>query len=366
MNKGLVVVQQYLSWKGHYRQYFENLLNSKYNNLYVSDDDEQYENGTWIKSDFDSEKPLTIKSKIQGRFVNSYAAYKALGNSHYRVLHLIEFEPLTYLILRRGFKGKKVLITIHSSDRLHFHNWISNKISGFQRWLLDLSLRHAVKNKALIITHYQCHKKSIQGIVGDKYHDQVIVVEYPAPKPDSKETKVLKISSSPKFLIYGQIREDKGIFEFLSDESTKDIDITIAGKIVDKRILEFSNRKNLRIVDKFLSSEEISHLVDSHDFMLLPYPTHYTNGAGTFKDSLAKAMPVVCSNIPIFEEIIGKYEVGVLFNHPSEILSKTSKIRPEEYERLSENCLRYALTFDWNYMRDAYFQLYDQNLAMLD
>jgi glycosyltransferase involved in cell wall biosynthesis len=365
MNRNLIIVQQYLSWKGHYRQYFENLHHVKYKVLYVSNNPEIYENAKWIKSDFVSEKPFTIQQKIKGRFLNSYKIFKYLSSASFDVIHLIEFEPLTYLLFANKLsKNARFLITIHSSDKLHFSNWFNNWISGLQRRILNLALNKAVRSGAIFVTHYHCHKESIIGTIGEQFRNRVNVIEYPAPNPDSDKIKIPSQQNGvlTKYLIYGQIREDKGIYEFLQNESTKELKITIAGKILDQRILEFSDRTNLTIIDKFLDESEILDLVKNHDFMLLPYPPQYTNGAGTFKDSLAKAMPVVCSSIPIFQEIITKHQVGILFDHPSEIVKKVGKLSSSEYEEISKNCLRYAYTYDWKYMKNEYYKLYESLL----
>ena len=362
MNKRLVVVQQYLSWKGHYRQYFENLLSPAYSNISASNQPENYPNGIWIKSKFNSEKPLTISQKIKGRFFDSFNVYRLLRKPGFDIVHLLEFEPVCYLLFCNAInKYSKLIITIHSSDKLHYQSWINNKASALHRFLLNKALRKAMVNEAIIITHYEVHRQAILDSIGNQYANQVKVIEYPAPQPQYLAVKQLK-SNPPKFLIYGQIREDKGIYEFLKNEATQKLNITIAGKIVDKRILEYTSNNNLTIIDKFLTEEEIDELVDSHDYMLLPYSLNYTNGAGTFKDSLSKAMPVVCSNISIFREIIDKNKVGIIFTSPENIVSEVNRISEEEFKKLSHNCLKYAQVYNWDYMRQAYFDLYREML----
>ncbi|PWJ60380.1 glycosyltransferase involved in cell wall biosynthesis [Dyadobacter jejuensis] len=361
MRKKLVVVQQYLSWKGHYRQYFENLMDWDHYSLYASNDKETYPRSTWIPSSFDADKPLTIWTKIKGRFWDSFRVYKFLGKQDFDVIHFIEFEPLSFLLCSAALlRDKTLVITIHSSDRLHFSSWLNNQLSSFQRWLLETALKKAVKHDAFIVTHYQCHRQRICEIVGPGYEKQVAVIQYPTPLPETLVPRAERDISNPKFLIYGQIREDKGIFEFLSDPATESLNITIAGKVVDTRLHSLPKRRNLTVIDKFLSEEEINELVDSHDYMLLPYPEAYTNGAGTFKDSLAKAMPVVCSNIPIFKEIVDAYGVGIIFSKPSDILPALAIVDEERYGALSKRCLEYAQNFDWKYMRAEYFKIYDQ------
>jgi len=357
MNRKLVIVQQYLSWKGHYRQYFENLHSPAYYLVYASNTLEKYTNAKWIKSDFDSEKPLTIKSKIKGRFLGSFQVFKYLSSSDFDIIHFIEFEPLTYLLFSDKIKAQ-LIITIHSSDKLHFSSWINNKLSGLQRWLLDTALRKATGKGAQIVTHYECHKESIVRIIGEGLRDKVRVIQYPAPRPKSARVKVLS-QDGPRFLIYGQIRDDKGIYEFLSNDSTKELNITIAGKIVDRRVLELSERDRLTIIDKFLSEKEISELIDSHDYMLLPYPIAYTNGAGTFKDSLSMAMPVICSNIDIFREIIDEEKVGLIFENSNDIAGIVKNIKPDDYKIFSQNCLNYANKYNWDYMREEYLKIYE-------
>jgi len=365
MNKNLVIVQQYLSWKGHYKQYFENLLDLKYNYLYASNTPQKYENAIWIKSDFDPEKALTIKSKIKGRFLDSFNAFKYLAKSEFKIIHLIEFEPLTYLLFSsRLSKSSFLVITIHSSDRLHYSNWINNQLSGFQRRLVNKALKTAITSGAHIVTHYECHKESLLKVIGDEFEGQVSVINYPASEPEIDKARTFKNVDSPKYLIYGQIREDKGIYEFLLDESTKNLNITIAGKIVDRRILKFTDRNNLKIIDKFLSEQEINELVERNDFMLLPYPIEYTNGAGTFKDSLAKGMPVICSKIPIFDEIIGKYQVGLTFDQPEDIEELVRTVSNKRYEKLSQNCITYSQTYNWEYMQKLYFDIYNRLLGL--
>lgn len=367
MNKKLVVVQQYLSWKGHYRQYFENLLDSTYYNICSSNQREIYQNGTWLKSEFDANKPLTITQKIKGRFFDSFKAYQLLSRSRYDIVHLLEFEPLCYLLFASKInKHSQLIITIHSSDRLHYNGWLNNKISGFHRFLLTRALKIAVNEGATIVTHYEVHKESLIEILGEAFNDHIKVIEYPAPTPRSEDTKEPLSINTPKFLIYGQIREDKGIYEFLQRDGAKKLNITIAGKIVDRRIFEHSKNPNLTIIDKFLSEEEIDQLVESHDYMLLPYSLNYTNGAGTFKDSLSKGMPVVCSDISIFREIVDKHHVGIIFTSVGDIEAAVAKVDPKIYAELSANCLKYARKYNWEYMRKEYFRLYEGALHSLN
>ena len=363
INKKLIIVQQFLSWKGHYKQYFENLISADYDYLYCATTSEEYPNATWLKSDFDVNGPLTFSQKIKGRFIDSFKAYRAVGRKNYELIHFIEFEPLTYLLLSGLFtKNQNLLLTIHSADKLLYQNWWHSTLSSLQRKLLNQAIKIVVKRGGHIVNHYKCHRDNILDVIGYQYKNRVFVINYPAPQPKSFNIKTPKDLSNPKFLIYGQIREDKGIYEFLKSSGTEKLQITIAGKILDKRIHSVSY-PHLTILDRFLSDEEVDQLVAEHDFMLLPYPSGYTNGAGTFKDSLSMGLPVVTSNIPIFKEIIDEHQVGLIFESVSDIKNIIGELNNEKYMSLSANCYEYALKYNWAYMKNSYFEIYEKLLA---
>jgi glycosyltransferase involved in cell wall biosynthesis len=201
--------------------------------------------------------------------------------------------------------------------------------------------------------HYQTHQKQLEGVLGSDRN--IFVIDYPCPAPKITKPKELR---GKKLLIYGQIREDKGIYEFLVDERIQRLKITIAGRIVDRRVLTICN-SNYTFINEFLSLEQIHELFAQHDFLLLPYSPTYTGGAGPLKDGFAYATPVICPNWDLFREVVEVYGTGLLYNSPAEIETLLSTINHETYRKLSLNCIKYARENNWETMRSKYFRMYD-------
>lgn len=358
--KKLIVIEQYLSWQGHYKQYFENLVSENYSYVYCSAEKNKYPNSIFISASHENKDNFI--NFVKGRFINSFRAYKKMIELQPEIAHLIEFEPFSFLYLITFNRPKipLLIITVHSIERMRYANKVKDLISVIQRNVYQYTLRRASSMGATFVTHYKHHQEQLGILLDQKYKNSIHVINYPCP--EGLPSVLNKIHSRNRLLIYGQIREDKGIYEFLLKHETEELDITIAGKIRDERILKF-NRPNLKIIDKFISDEELSNLINSHSFMLLPYQENYTGGAGTLKDSLSHGLPVIASDIPIFREVIQQEHVGLIFKTISDIKAFSNKITQEEYHDLQRNCQIYAKKYNWNYMKREYFKLYDNILA---
>ena len=356
MNNNVYIVQPYLSMKGHYRQYFENLLFINYRYVYCDVADRYYKNSFFIKT-YSKDCEKNFLKFILCRLINSYKVYQFLKQQikDNDLIHLIEFEPFNFILfeLSTYLKKKKIIITIHSIDSMHYQNKIKNFIALFQRIVYRFGLKLAKRKKYNFVVHYKIHKKQLQKIVGK---DAIInVIEYPSPPIKIDKPKTLK---SKRLLIFGQIREDKGFYEFLSQELSKKLFITIAGKIYDNRINSLKKHVSYKFIDKFIDDEELKKLFFEHDFLLLPYSKKYSGGAGPLKDSFAYGMPVITTNIPIFKEIIDTYRTGFYFNNIYELNTILKRISHKIYLDYSKNCIKYAYNHGWNYMRNEYFKLY--------
>ncbi|SEI52034.1 Glycosyltransferase involved in cell wall bisynthesis [Dyadobacter koreensis] len=361
IKKKLFIVEQYLSWKGHYRQYFENLISNDFFYIYCSSKKQSYPNSTFLEAE---EKDFrTFTDFIKGRFLDSFKAYSKLVDEKPSVAHLLEFEPFSffYLLLFKRNHIPLLIITIHSIERMRYANKLKDAISYLQRLVYQYTLRKAAMMGATFVTHYEHHRNQLISLIGNKYVKAIYVINYPCPEVSHNNNQT-KNNSTAKFLIYGQIREDKGIFEFLSNSKTLDLNITIAGKIHDPRILNL-NHPNLEIINKFITDEELIDLVRSHSFMLLPYLETYTGGAGTLKDSIAYGLPIVASDIPIFKEVIQRENLGFIFKEVNEIKAFSDITDSNKYDILKSNCLTYAQKYNWENMRQQYFHLYEMCIS---
>ena len=361
MNTRLFIVEQYISWNGHYKKYFENLISEDYYYIYTAEHKQNYPNATFIPA-LKKEKSPNFLSFIKGRFLQSYTAYNKLIQHKPDAAHLIEFEPFSflYLLLFKSDQIPKLVITVHSIERMKYANKLKDLVSIIQRRIYGYTLNKAASRGALFVTHYQHHKDQLVKLLGDEYSDAITLIPYPCPKPRTK-INLKKDITNKKLLIYGQIREDKGIYEFLSKPGTEKLHITIAGPVLDPRILLFKNH-NITFYNRYFNEEDddLKQLIDSHSFMLLPYIKSYTGGSGTLKDSISFGLPIIASDIPTFREVIQQGQVGYIFDSIEDIVKYTETVDQVQYDVLVENCLKYSGKYNWDYMRQQYFNIYNR------
>jgi glycosyltransferase involved in cell wall biosynthesis len=353
---GILVVQPYLFAKGHFRKYFENLLSENYNYIYCNDRDNHYLKSLWVKSlNIDNEKNFLnfVFSRLFNSLKINYFIWKKSDTTLLKI-HFIEFEPFSFMAyeLLTFYRKKKILITIHSIKRMRYKNRFKDLISAFQRMIYYRAVSHANKKGYRFIVHYETHKEQLLKIIKTA---NIEVIDYPCPYPLSEKPLT---KGKGNLLIFGQIREDKGIYDFLKDKKSARLSITIAGRIEDTRILSL-NRQNMNIVNKYLTEAELSNIINDHDFVIFPYDRHYTGGAGTLKDSFSYGKPVICSDIPVFKEIVNAYNTGFIYSDIEDIASFVRSIDDQQYNEMSNNCLTYAKNHNWNTMRESYFRLYD-------
>ncbi len=354
------IIQPYVFWKGHFRQYFENLISDNYTCIYADSRDNLVRNSVFVPS-FRINYEKSFVSFALARLVNASKTILALAK-RFKIkndsVHFIEFEPFSFLLFEclTLFRKKRVLITVHSVKPMRFQNSVKYAASLFQRQVFAMLIRYGHRRGYTFVVHYQTHQKQLEGIIGSGRN--IFVIEYPCPAPKSTKPKEL---GEKKLLIYGQIREDKGIYEFLSNKTVEKLRITVAGRIMDRRIRHLRCDK-YHFIDKFLSDEEVDAVFAEHDFLLLPYGARYTGGAGPLKDAFSYGMPVICSGIAIFREVVQRDSTGFIYRTVEDIESLVNSVDQESYRELSHNCMRYAAGNTWHTMRARYFDLYEHVL----
>lgn len=358
-NKKIYIVEQYVSWNGHYKKYFENLISRNYNYLYCGKTQYRYPNAIFLKASYKTEKNHSFFNFVRGRFLDSFKAYYKLIQLKVDCAHLIEFEPFSFflILLFRSAEIPRLIVTVHSVQRMTFDSILKDSISLVQRKIYRYTLRRLAKNNSVFVTHYCHHKSQLLSVIGERYEHSIRTINYPCPTIKAIDNTQKRLLNG-KLLIHGQIREDKGVYEFLTSEGAENLNITIAGRILDTRILSIQ-RPGLVIINKFIEEEHLENLLGTHDFMLLPYSKKYSGGAGTLKDSLSYGLPVIVSDIPIFREVIQEGQVGFVYKNILDI-EKLCLVNRADYNVLVDNCIAYATKFSWNHMREEYFKIYEE------
>lgn len=355
----IIVLQPYLFWRGHYRQYSENLLAQDHNFIYADIEPGSYPNSIFVQAKpraYEASFFAFLYTRLRHAFMVMRVVLRLQAQSAGGLkLHFIEFEPFSFLYyMARRRKADHMVITVHSIERLSFSNPLKDFISRIQRSIYRRALLRANKAGAKFVVHYQYHERQLQELLGGGA--DITVNEYPAPPAKREEPKIFQ--ANRRLLIYGQIRQDKGIYEFLHTLPPGNFTITVAGKIHDQRVYGLNNRASYTFLDRFIPDEELQMLIDSHDFLLLPYGNMYTGGAGPLKDAFGYGIPVIVSDIPIFRETVLAPAKGIVFQRPDDLDSLLDRVTPAVYSQWSAQALSYARMTTWARMRQVYFDIY--------
>lgn len=358
----IYITEPYLFWKGHYKQYFENLLNHKDTiYLYCDNIDLNYKDSIFIKSsEFNYEN--SFFAFIKSRIFNSFKLINVLNKKIKSgdTIYFLEFEPFSVLFFTFLNRNEKIKIiqTIHSVDRIKYSNFFKDYVSKIQRFVFIKTLSSLCKFDTTFIVHYTYHYDSLTKILNNE--QKINIIDYPSP--ELKVNTINKLSKNKSLLIFGLVREDKGIYDFLERvvNLKLNLQITIAGKILDNRVNKFKNI--FTFIDKFLDNNEISELYDTHDFALIPYGNKYTGGAGPLNDAFAYGKFVIASKHQVFNNLIVDNSLGIVFNDVKDLPNYLDNIDEETYQNISKNCLNYAKNNTWEKMRNQYLSLSEGTL----
>lgn len=342
-----IVFQPYYHWKGHFKKYSDSLVN---------------------ESDFLLKNSLEIKFKgfISYIFLRFFLYFVLLIKlreivkfNKVKKVFFVEFEPLAILLNYLFIKKLDMAVfTIHSIAPSCYTSRFKNNITRLQRLLLFFVLKKISKNKnSFFIVHSEFHKTQLANILGCV--DKIAVVEYPAPEPMIQPIPSFELRR--KLLIFGAMREDKGIYDFLKeirlyrDDFIKSkIDIFLVGKVSDYRIFDMSDLENVHIVNEFISEEKLLEYVNNSGFFLVPYYDKYTGGAGPLKDATSYGRPVICSNIELFREIRHKYNFSIIYCSIQDLINKIDSMNNAEYQELVKNAIDFSHNNNWLLIRDKY------------
>ncbi|MEQ8688372.1 MAG: glycosyltransferase family 4 protein [Imperialibacter sp.] len=363
--KLMIVVQQYYFMPGHYRKYADALVHqADHQFVYSSSKDLALPGSVFVHS-YEREG-LGAVDFLLTRIINSFRCYKIsvnlLRQNPKAAVHIVELEPMTFMLnFFRNLQRIKV-VTVHSVRATKSNSVFFNILAAIQKKIFVLSIRSLSSySNCIFVMHSKMHKEELQKIVPKLHEERLKVINYPCDFPKfSKEKK----ARSKRLLIFGLLRADKGIYEFLSqftNLTSCDYSVVVAGRLMDKRILEFEGVCNVNIINKYLLQEEVDTLFSASDFVILPYPLSYAGGAGPLKDSFSASTPVCCSKIDLFKEIIEDSKAGLLFDSVAELMKKLNYISKEEYHQMAANAFNYAMRYDWSYMKTKYEELYRQD-----
>ncbi len=212
--------------------------------------------------------------------------------------HWFRFSPIDYvfLILVKTFTNTKLVHTAH------------NLLPHEKKFFDYFFHRKLYKICDFVIFHNMVNKVDFQNLFNLDVRCE-IVPHYSYVSKETAKDKAVENS----ILFFGNIRPYKNLELFL--ESTSNIEkrlyITVAGKPeydINKLTIKYNR---IHWILDWISEDELKEIFLKHQIVVLPYSKIDNSGLIHLAMSYEKA--IIASDLPMFEEILGKNERGLLF-----------------------------------------------------
>lgn len=310
MIKKIIIVDP--NEKGGHNTYSHSLANILSNNniTYINrsiDNNINY-NYTYIGTSSKSNS-----SKLHS-YINLYKYLRKYINED-SILHFqaINYFMMIIIILLRITSIKKFnfFYTLHNI-KPHSTTVKENIKYKLLKYLISLSMFKR------IIYHYEFYneEKNSKNLKKDVNDKMFFIPHHMFDKTIIKNKK--NVNDKINILLFGVIRENKGIIEFFkllenSNIDTKKINFIVAGKFVDYSkenllniIQSFENTLNIEITDGFISEEEKKKLFKKSHYLLLPYKQGFLAQSGLVLDAYQYQIPLIVS-----QNIALKYQISI-------------------------------------------------------
>lgn len=259
---------------------------------------------------------------------------------YYDILYLPYFQYWSILpiILFNLFK-KKVVVTIHDGV-LHTGDGYP-----FEQYLNRIYIKKA--NALIFLTNHV--KDLVERNIPFKGTSSVI--PHGIIKPAGIKHMEREMSDQPVLLFLGRINKYKGI-DLLVEAVSK-----IPARLYDRLIIAGKSSYNLQnlaaypkieLIDKWLTEEEISGLINESDLLILPYLE--ATQSGVVMMGIAGAIPMICTRVGgLVEQLLEDEEALFVEPDPDSLFDGIVRILTNKnlYKRISSNLYIKEKTLSW-------------------
>ncbi|NET33899.1 MAG: glycosyltransferase [Cyanothece sp. SIO1E1] len=365
--KKILLYEPYYDRSGHFKKYyhlyFDRIKKSGLTPLgiigkYSSD---TTSNDTYIFK-------LNDRSKFT-RIFSNFFGYRKLKLAHTRseskLIHLLDFEILTlatFLLFNyQKLRKTKIVLSLHSTNYFNSsNNLFINLYSIFAKFaykLLDKLF------DVLIVTNGSIITNNFTKFVELK-RTRIVTSSWGSDIKPSLHLKKKKNS----FLFLGIIRRDKNPDYLIREMAkiNKNFSLTIAGHLSGYTEEEFRNiisKSNIpeykvNLQPGFLSSATYLNLLETHQYIILPYKPFNQSSSGPLIDAIqTQTLPIV-SNFGERGYIVNKNKIGFGFdfqkNHLSEIIREIL-LNPEseKINSYTKNIKKIGPSYTWDFVLDT-------------
>lgn len=360
MKSKSVIFQPYYTWPGHFQQYADNL--KEQDDILLKLNDIKRYNNFWQYCYLRFKYSLMLLFRL-------FFIFRHHNKIDVNRVFIVDYEPLSFLLFSRFLLCAKCeyIITVHAVGVNKYNSRLKQFVANVQRVFLKYSLLF-INDRfyCKFVVHTHTHKEQLLSLldysgsrcISKTNSIKVSVVEYPAPIPLVYYDYKIPLSSPLNLLVFGAIRVDKSLSCFLDVLSSINLDVNIvfAGKVYDDKFscYDFSRLKMVKIIDRFISQDELSALARNCHFFLVPYGKEYNGGAGPIKDATCFGKPIIASNIEVFKDYSSSSFMFLYDDFLSFCGFLLDNLTDSEYMNMCRSSYSYAESNNWLNLRRNY------------
>lgn len=189
------------------------------------------------------------------------------------------------------------------------------RLEILKKLLLEKNIKYLLIHS--VLNRYMTIPKKFS--ICKKIHNKILFFSEPKYHSNKKFFNIRKQNSNIfKLLYFGNFFYGKGLDLLIKSSNgiSKNIKILIAGngKTLNYS-LKIKKAKNILIINKYFSDQEMYELFREVDAVVLPYRKTYKYGtSGVMVNSAQAFKPILVPNIHPFAQVIKKYKFGITFS----------------------------------------------------
>lgn len=279
--------------------------------------------------------------------------------------------PVYFVVLAIcKFRGKKIIITVHSvlphADLPYKNKRINKFLNRVVLFLGDIFIVHSKRNIEELHDIFGIPKEKIVRIpIGTLtlFKDSIVT------KEDAREELGLPLDGKI-ILFFGTIREYKGLdilleaFSYVTKERG-DVFLVIAGSLWGKRekygeLIKMGDiNKNIKLFLEFIPSDKVKYFYYASDLVVLPY-REFMSQSALGAEALAFEKPLIVTDVGGLPELVKDRNFVVEQNNPRELAEKILLALGDEelLKKLSGDSRDLAEEYSWDKVGDKTVELY--------
>jgi glycosyltransferase involved in cell wall biosynthesis len=277
-----------------------------------------------------------------------------------KILVLLACEPFIVMFLRPFLGFRRILLVDHSCMYPDRFEW---DLKYAYKFLSKYFVRRLARDRRIyFVVHSKFHRGCLASVIPGR-ETSIFRIEYGCTvfpwTGRSIETNCERI-----ILLPGIWRREKGIHFFLEHFPAglllSRYRVVIAGhpqEFLAAELTDIARRRNIAekidIIDQYLDSDSLRALYARATFVVLPYLSSYSGGAGPLKDACGHGCPVLVSNAAGLGRVVNDHRIGITYRASDPVDFVRAVLRMDEtiekggWRLFAENAHRYAEDISW-------------------